>query len=281
LNCRALPLNSAAHPFWQNFKKHVATTPNDPKNGGKDAPERDLSQEMLMREVDEAVRTDEVTNAFRKFGWPVAILLVLGLLGFGGYLYWDASKEQALDVQSEALILAMDELEAGNLTTADEELAMIGTDASPGALASARMTRAAIALEQGRTTDAVAFYEQVVANADVPRPMRDAALVRLVAANFDNMDPQEVIDRLGPLAAPGNAWFGSAGELVAHAYLEQGKDDQAGPLLVAIAQDETVPAALRARTRQLAGAYRFDAIEDVEVTLQSMEVTQGEGASEQ
>ncbi len=234
-----------------------------------------------MREVDEAVRTDEVTDAFRKFGWPVGILLVLGLLGFGGYLYWDSSKEQALEAHSEALILAMDELEAGNLATADEELAMIGDDASPGAIASARMTRAGIALEQGRTDDAVAFYEEVIANADVPKPLRDAALARLVAANFDNMDPQDVIDRLGPLAAPGNPWFGSAGELVAHAYLEQDKVDQAGPLLVAIAQDDGVPDALRARTRQLAGAYGFDAIEDVEVTLETMEVNQGEGGTEQ
>ncbi len=259
----------------------MATTPNDPKNGGKEAPERDLSQEMLMREVDEAVRTDEVTGALRKYGWPVGILLVLGLLGFGGYLYWDSSKEQALEAQSEALILAMDELEAGNLTAADTELAMIGGDASPGAQASARMTRAGIALMEGRTQDAVSFYEQVIALEGAPKPMRDASLVRLVAANFDNMDPQDVIDRLGPLAVPGNAWFGSAGELVAHAYLDQGKEDLAGPLLVAIAQDEGVPDPLRARTRQLAGAYGFDAIEDVEVTLEGMQVTQGEGGAAQ
>jgi hypothetical protein len=68
----------------------------------------------------------------------------------------------------------------------------------------------------------------------------------------------------------GNAWFGSAGELVANAYLDQGKPEQAGPLLVAIAQDETVPQSLRARMLQLAGRYGFDAIDDVDELMSDL-----------
>ena len=81
---------------------------------------------------------------------------------------------------------------------------------------------------------------------------------------FDDLDPQVVIDRLGPLAQADNAWFGSAGELVAMAYLEQDRAEQAGPLLVEIARNEDVPESLRARTRQLAGFLGYDAVEDVE-----------------
>lgn len=247
----------------------MATTPNDPASGDKqDKP--DLSQQMLMREVDEAVRTDEVTGALRKWGWPLGIAVVLGLAGFGGYLYWDSRNEAALERQSEILVQAMDELEAGNLPQADQELATIDGEISPMAKAVANMLRAGIALEGGRTDDAVAFYEQVVADEQVSQATRDAALLRLVTANYDNMDPQAVIDRLGPLAVAGNAWFGSAGELVANAYLDQGKPEQAGPLLVAIAQDETVPQSLRARMLQLAGRYGFDAIDDVDELMSDL-----------
>ncbi|TIX50544.1 tetratricopeptide repeat protein [Alteraurantiacibacter aquimixticola] len=249
----------------------MATTPNDPDK------KRDLEQEMLMREVDEAVRTDDVTNAVRRFGLPVGIALVLGLAAFGGWLWWDRQQEGALEGQSELIIQAMDELQGGNLSQADEELAMVDGETSPGALASANMIRAAIALDEGRTDDAVAFYEQVVRNEGAPPPMRDAALVRLVGANYDNMDPQEVIDRLGPLAVAGNPWFGSAGELVVHAYLDQDKVDQAGPLMIEIAQNEDVPATIAARIRQLAGRYGFDAIDDVEELLAATAYT---GAAE-
>ncbi len=257
----------------------MATTPNDPASGSK--PDKaDLSQQMLMREVDEAVRTDEVTGAVRKYGWSVGIAAVLGLAAFGGYLYWDSRNERALEQQSEHLVLAMDELEAGNLELADQELAAIDGQISPAAKASANMLRAAIALEGGRTDDAVAFYEQVVADEDVPQPTRDSALLRLVTANFDNMEAQAVIDRLGPLAVAGNPWFGSAGELVAHAYLDQNKPDQAGPLLVAIAQDESVPESLRDRARQLAGRYGFDAIDDVEELMSDLGSGNGAAAAQ-
>ncbi len=257
----------------------MATTPNDPANGTK--PDKaDLSQQMLMREVDEAVRTDEVTGALRKYGWSVGISAALGLAAFGGYLYWDSRNERALEQQSEHLVLAMDELEAGNLELADQELAAIDGQISPAAKASANMLRAAIALEGGRTDDAVAFYEQVVADEDVPQPTRDSALLRLVTANFDNMEAQAVIDRLGPLAVAGNPWFGSAGELVAHAYLDQNKPDQAGPLLVAIAQDESVPESLRDRARQLAGRYGFDAIDDVEELMSDLGSGNGAAAAQ-
>ncbi len=257
----------------------MATTPSDPNsgpNGGKPDKNADLSQQMLMREVDEAVRTDEVTGALRKWGLPVGVALALGLASFAGYLWWDGNREEALQRQSELLVQAMDELEAGNLEQADQELASIDGDTSPAALASAQMLRAAIALQQGRTSDAVAFYEQVVANDAAPQPMRDASLLRLVTANYDNMEPQAVVDRLAGLAQPDSAWFGSAGELVAHAYLDQGKTEQAGPLLVAIAQDDKVPESLRARTRQLAGFHGFDAIEDVTSMMEDLRPENGD-----
>jgi len=62
---------------------------------------------------------------------------------------------------------------------------------------------------------------------------------------------------------PGNPWFGSAGELVAMAYLRQNKPDLAGPLFAALAKDKTVPDSIRQRARQMAGALGVDAVDDV------------------
>ena len=73
------------------------------------------------------------------------------------------------------------------------------------------------------------------------------------------MKPEEVIARLKPLAVPGNAFYGSAGELVGMAYLEQGKPQEAGALFAKIGQDKNVPKSLRSRMRQLAGGLGFEA----------------------
>jgi len=88
-----------------------------------------------------------------------------------------------------------------------------------------------------------------------------------------------VIDRLKPLATPGNPWFGSAGELVAMAYLKQGRKELAGPLFAAIAKDEDVPQTLRSRTRQIAGQLGYDAVVDVDETLAEMREDAGAPAA--
>lgn len=219
-----------------------------------------------MREVDEAVRQDEALGFAKKYGWPLGIAVALGLAAFGGFLAWQDRSEGALEEQSEALITAMDELDAGNIDLADEELAAL-SDGTDGAAAAAAMLRAGIAIQQDRTADAVALFDKVANNAELPSELRDIAAIRSVSAQYDDLDPQAVIDRLGPLAQADSPYFGSAGELVAHAYLAQNKPEQAGPLLVAISKDEDVPDPIRGRTRQLAGMLGFDAIEDVDAAL--------------
>ncbi len=224
-----------------------------------------------MREVDEAVRKDEATKFAKSYGLPIGIALVLGFAAFGGFLFWQNQSEETLNQGSEQYIAALDELDAGNDTIADEELALIAAGKSEAAAAIATMTRAGIALEAGRLEDASTLFAQVADNAQLPQELRDLARLREVTAAYDTLDPQEVIDRIGSLANEGSTYYGNAAELVAHAYLAQEKPEEAGPLLVAISQDEDTPESLRARTRQLAGLLGFDAIEDVEETLAGLD----------
>lgn len=246
----------------------MATTP--PNTPGTPPARKVAENETFMREVDEAVRQDEVATFASRYGVPIGIAVLLALLAFAGYLFWDSSREGTLEEGSEQLVSALDELEEGDPTVADAELASIAASAEPGAAAMARMARAGLALQEGRNADAAALYGEVVGTADLPEELRNLASIRQVAAEFDELDPQTVIDRLGPLAIPGNPWFGSAGELVAFAYIAQGNEDQAGPLLVEIAQDEDVPETLRSRARQLAGLLGFDPIEDVDEVLEQL-----------
>ena len=229
----------------------------------------DAEQEMLMREVDEAVRQDDVGNFFKQYGWPLGIVFVLGMAAFGGFLFWQGSQESELEGQSEALVQAIDELEAGNTDIADGELAVL-TDGEGGAATMAAMLRAAIAVENDDPEAAAAMYDEIAANGDLPAALRDVATIRSVTARFDDLDPQEVIDRVGPIAVPDNPYYGSAGELVAHAYIEQDKTDEAGALLLDLAGNEDIPASIRSRARQLAGLMGFDAIENVDATLAEM-----------
>lgn len=215
-----------------------------------------------MREVDEAVRQDEASNFAKKYGIPIGAALLLALAAFGGFMWWQDSREQALEESSEQLIAALDEYQAGNLDIADGEFAIVASGDNAGAAGVAKMLRAAIALEQGRLDEASALYGEVAGDADLPQELRDAATLRDVIARYEVMEPQAVIDQLGPLANEGSTYYASAAELVAHAHLAQNNADAAGPILVAIAKNEDAPGSLRERASQLAGLLGFDALED-------------------
>jgi hypothetical protein len=248
----------------------VALTPDSPEARAEQlAARKEREQEVLLREVDDAVRKDQLDSAVKRYGWAIAGAIVVGLAGFGGWLYWSDRSEGQVEERSEKLIAAYDQLQAGQIDEAGNALATLSEGSSATAI-SAKLARAGIALRNNRQDDAVQLYESIAADEDAPKPYRDLATIRAIAAQFDKLEPQQVIDRLKPLATPGNPWFGSAGELVAMAYMKQGKDELAGPLFAAIAKDEDVPQTLRSRARQLAGLLGYDAVEDVDQTLAEM-----------
>lgn len=254
----------------------MALTPDSEQTRAEQlAARKEREQEVLLREVDDAVRKEQLDSAVQSYGWSIAGALALGLAGFGGWLYWSDRREGQIEQRSERLVSAFDRLEAGQIGQAGEDLLALSEEGSSATAISAKLARAGIALRDNRQAEAIELYESIAGDEDAPKPHRDLATIRAVAIQFDKLDPQKVIDRLKPLATPGNPWFGSAGELVAMAYMKQGKDELAGPLFAAIAKDEAVPQTLRSRTRQLAGLLGYDAVVDVDQTLAELREAEG------
>jgi len=220
-----------------------------------------------MREIDEAVRQDDTVRFFQKYGITLGVLIAFVLAALLAWWWWDSSRTAQYETQSETLITALDDIDARNFDEAAETVDPLLEEGTIGARTSARFLQAANALEGGETTRAVELYAAIANDPETPDPLRDLAQVRQVATQFDTLEPEEVLARLGKLAVPGNAFFGSAGELVALAQLEAGNTREAGTLFKAIAQDETLPETLRNRSRQMAGLLGVDAIEDVEDLL--------------
>ena len=224
---------------------------------------RDAENEAALREVDDAVRQDQLADFGRRYGKPLIAAVVLLLLAFGAYLFWQNRQEQALERASEALVTALDQVEAGNLSTAEQQLRPLIESGGGGHVAVARMLAAGIAAQNGNPRRAGEEFAAIADSGDVPAELRQLARVRQVAVQYDQLPPQRVIALLGDQARPGQPFFGSAGEMVAMAYLAQGNNQQAGALFGQIARDESVPDTLRARARQMSGLLGVDTIENV------------------
>ena len=231
--------------------------------------------DILIREIDEAVRQDGALTFLRDHGAKLlgAIIVLIG--GLGGYMLWDNYRQSQLEAQSETLVAALDYATQNDLKTAGEKVAPLLDDGSPGARTAARLMQAGAALQAGDVNTASGLYQQVANDADAPPALRDLARIRDVAARYDTMKPADVIAKLGDLAKPDNPYFGAAGELVAMAHLEAGNRAEAGRLFGAIAKDEELPETLRSRARQMAGLLGVDAIVDVKKLLEDEGVASG------
>ncbi len=220
--------------------------------------------ESFYREVDEELRRDQLTTTWKRFGVWIVLGLVLLLAAIGGYIYWQQQQEERAARQGEALTAAFDQIQAGKEKEALPKLNEIGQEGTPGYRAAAALTKADIAIQQGNEGAAIAAFQAMAADGDLPQPYKELALIRRTALEYDKIAPAVVIERLRPLAVAGNPWFGSAGEMVALAYLKQQKPQEAARIFAAMAKDETIPASIRSRSVQMAGALGVDAVQQPE-----------------
>jgi len=241
--------------------KSDSPSPANPKSGVMKAAQQDV----FAREVDDAMREDQMRTALRKYGVPAGATVIAGLLGLAGYLWHNEHQQALVGTQSETFAQALDQIEAGRIETGKDTLAPLSKTGSSGYQAAVKLTDAGILLQQRKDEAAAQIFASLAADSSAPKPFRDLATIREIAIKFDALPPSQIIDRLRPLAVPGNPWFGSAGELVAIAYLKQGKSSQAGTLLAAMAKDKTISPSLRERARQLASQLGVDAIDNAEI----------------
>ena len=217
----------------------------------------------FVREVDDALREEELLTALRRYAVPVGAAIAAGLIALGGWLWWTGHQADVRAGQDEQITLAMDKLDAGSQDAAFAQLAPVAAEGDSGNRAVARMLQAGIATRQGKVQDAARLFNAVASDSSAPQPYRDLATIRAVAVSFDTLAPPDAVARLRPLAVPEKPFFGSAGELLGIAYLREGRRDLAAALFGAIAHDAGVPESLRSRARQMAGSLGVDAVDDV------------------
>jgi hypothetical protein len=224
-------------------------------------PPVDTTQEAFLREVDEGLRADQAIHIWKKWGMWIVGLVVAGLLAFGGILYFQDRDTRIAGKQGEQYDEALRDIGASRAAKADPALQSLAASGKPGYRAMARFAQAHALLDKNDLKGAAAKFGEIAGDTTLDKPFRELALLRQTSAEYDSLKPEIVIDRLKELAVPDSAWFGSAGEMVASAYMKQGKRDLAGKLYAQIAKAEKVPPSIRQRAVQMAGVLGIDAID--------------------
>lgn len=228
-------------------------------------PPTDATNDAFVREVDEEFRRSQIVGIWTKYGKLIIGAVVVGLLVLGGVLYFNNLTERAAGSQGRQLDEALRNVVEKHEDKGAPELRKLATTGNPGYRAMARFAEAELLFAKKDVKGAAARYAEIAADADLPQPYRDRATVQQTMVEFDTMKPEAVIERLKTLAVPDSPWFGSAGEMVAAAYLKMGRREAAAKLYGQIGQSSgVVPDSIRQRAVQMAGALGVDATKQVE-----------------
>ena len=222
-------------------------------------PPASAADQAFLREVDEELRKDQLATAARRWGVLAVAAVLIALAVFAGWLYWQHRSAAARGVEGEQLQAAVEDITAGRTRQAAEGLAPLESASAGGTRASARVAQAELALGKNDAAGALKRFAAIADDSSLAQPFRDYATLRRTTIEFDTLPPQQVVERLRPLAVPGSPWFGSAGEMTAIAYLRQNRRDLAGRLFGQIAKAEDAPETIRQRAVQMAGLLGVDA----------------------
>ena len=225
-----------------------------------------IDNETFYREVDEELRRDQMLGYWKRYGKLVIAAVILFIAAIGGVIWWMNHRELQAGDRGQTLITAFDDVQAGRPAAAQKKLDELANSGVEGYRAASLLTQADMASDANQPDKAVALFKQIADDSSLAQPYRDLATVRMTALQYDKLPPQQVISRLKPLAVSGAPWFGSAGEMVASAYLKLNRPQDAAKLFAAIAKDKKVPDSIRSRAMQMAGSLGVDAVQDSPAT---------------
>lgn len=223
------------------------------------------NSETFMREVGDAVREDAVRTFLSRFGKPLLAVVILGLAGFAGWLWWQGAQAQASDALGRQFSGALDKFEQSRPKAAATAADALAKGDNPGYRAAALMLQGNAAAAEGNTQLAATRFGAVARDANVPQELRDMALLRQTLVEFDTLTPAAVVARLRAIVAdPDNGVFASAAELTALAEMRRNNNQRAGALFLQISRVENVADSLKSRAVQMAGMLGVDAVPDAE-----------------
>lgn len=168
----------------------------------------------IFHEVDEEVRRDQLKRLWDRYSIvliAVAVLIVGGIGAWRAYEYFEAKKAAEAGARFEAAVTLS---EQGKQAEAEQAFAKLATDAPQGYRVLARF-RAAAALAETKSADAVKAYDVIAADSSLGTMWQDLAAVRAGMLLVDSATLADMTQRLTPLTEPTRAFRHTARELLA------------------------------------------------------------------
>ncbi len=204
----------------------------------------------IFDEVQEEVRREQLKRLWERYSIlivAVAVLIVGGVGGWRGYLYWEAKQAQAAGAQFEAAAALAEQKKSAE---AEAAFLKIAGEAPQGYRTLAKF-RAAAELATRDAPGAIKLYDQIVADRNAGATEQDLAALRAGALLVDTAPYAELKTRLEPLTGLTRTYRHSARELLAVSAWRNNDMTAARQWIDTISTDALSPQSLRSRMEAL------------------------------
>ena len=207
----------------------------------------------IFDEVNEDLRAERARRLFQRYGFVLAIALVLVVAGVAGWQVWQSRQRGAREAVAARFITAMQQSAATSPDRAQSATTFsdIATDGPTGYRALARLQEAADKSRAGDLPAALAIWNEISADEKTDPSLRRVADLLWVQHEIDTGEPALIEGRLQALVAPDQPWRPLALEARAWLKLRTGDNDGATTALREIIAMPNAPPGVRARANGL------------------------------
>jgi hypothetical protein len=179
-----------------------------------------------FEEVEERIREEKMSAAFKRFAPIGAALFVLAVAGIGGWEFWKAQQARTGAAFAAAMRAASELSANGDLTGAAKAYGQLAERGPAGHRALAMMELAGAQVGQGDADAALKSFDKAAELSPDPI-LRDSARLKAAYIAADKQTLKQVEPRLTPIISGGSVFQFPARELLAMEALEAGEKARA------------------------------------------------------
>ena len=206
-----------------------------------------MSDDSFMREVEDELRSDKVSDFWKKYKYLVIGGAIAIVVGTAGYRFWDSYSQKVAGVSGDQFLSAIELSNEGKHDEAIAQLEALGKEGVGQYPALAKIRLAAEYAKKGEQQKAVEAFDIIANDTGFDETLRNVARLRAGLLLVDSGSYDEVSDRLLSMSETGKSFRHSAREGLGLSAWKHEKFEDALVWFQAIVDDQGAPNGIRTR----------------------------------